>query len=141
MYKRQPEEITLDDDDEEEDATWAETRLLSLKMPPLSRRVPDEDREARTQECRRLAFSGAYYQLASWVLLRSFLPYAASLTAPEASKDGAAYLAVLPVHKSFFSRRVYGLDAVDATPARWRGGAVLLRSIQPARPRHRRERT
>ena len=89
-----PEEITLDDDDEEEDATWAETRLLSLKMPPLSRRVPDEDREARTQECRRLAYSGAYYQLASWVLLRSFLPYAASLTAPEASKDGAAYLAV-----------------------------------------------
>ena len=89
-----PEEITLDDDDEEEDATWAETRLLSLKMPPMSRRVPDEEREARTQECRRLAFSGAYYQLASWVLLRSFLPYAASLTAPEASKDGAAYLAV-----------------------------------------------
>ena len=88
-----PEEITLDDD-EEEDATWAETRLLSLKMPPLSRRVPDEEREARTQECRRLAYSGAYYQLASWVLLRSFLPYAASLTAPEASKDGAAYLAV-----------------------------------------------
>ena len=80
--------------DEEEDATWAETRLLSLKMPPLSKRVPDEAREARTQECRRLAFSGAYYQLASWVLLRSFLPYAASLTAPEASKDGAAYLAV-----------------------------------------------
>jgi len=89
-----PEEITLDDEDEEEDATWAETRLLSLKMPPLSRRVPDEEREARRLECRRLAFSGAYYQLASWVLLRSFLPYAASLTAPEASKDGAAYLAV-----------------------------------------------
>ena len=56
--------------------------------------MPDEEREARTRECRRLAFSGAYYQLASWVLLRSFLPYAASLTAPEASKDGAAYLAV-----------------------------------------------
>ena len=89
-----PEEITLDDEDEEEDATWAETRLLSLKMPPLSRRVPDGDREARRLECRRLSFSGAYYQLASWVLLRSFLPYAASLTAPEASKDGAAYLAV-----------------------------------------------
>ena len=88
-----PEEITLDEDDEE-DATWAETRLLSLKMPPLSRRVPDEELEARRLECRRLAFSGAYYQLASWVLLRSFLPYAASLTAPEASKDGAAYLAV-----------------------------------------------
>ena len=89
-----PEEITLDDEEEAEDATWAETRLLSLKMPPLSRRVPDEDREARRLECRRLAYSGAYYQLASWVLLRSFLPYAASLTAPEASKDGAAYLAV-----------------------------------------------
>ncbi len=88
-----PDDVALSEE-EEEDATWAETRLLSLKMPPLSRRVPDEDREARTQECRRLAYSGAYYQLASWVLLRSFLPYAASLTAPEASKDGAAYLAV-----------------------------------------------
>ena len=88
-----PDDVALSEE-EEEDATWAETRLLSLKMPPLSRRVPDEAREARTQECRRLAFSGAYYQLASWVLLRSFLPYAASLTAPEASKDGAAYLAV-----------------------------------------------
>lgn len=32
--------------------------------------------------------------MASWVLLRSSLPYAASLTAPKASKDGAAYLAV-----------------------------------------------
>ncbi len=88
-----PDDVELSEE-EEEDATWAETRLLSLKMPPLSRRVPDEEREARTQECRRLAYSGAYYQLASWVLLRSFLPYAASLTAPEASKDGAAFLAV-----------------------------------------------
>ena len=88
-----PDDVVLSEE-EDEDATWAETRLLSLKMPPLSRRVPDEDREARRLECRRLAFSGAYYQLASWVLLRSFLPYAASLTAPEASKDGAAYLAV-----------------------------------------------
>ena len=113
-----PDDVALSEE-EEEDATWAETRLLSLKMPPLSRRVPDEAREARTQECRRLAFSGAYYQLASWVLLRSFLPYAASLTAPEASKDGAAYLAVLPVHKSNCR------GASDATPAQWRGGAVF----------------
>ena len=88
-----PDDVALSEE-EDEDATWAETRLFSLKMPPLSKRVPDEEREARTRECRRLAFSGAYYQLASWVLLRSFLPYAASLTAPEASKDGAAYLAV-----------------------------------------------
>ena len=89
---RGAEEITLDDE-EEEDATWAETRLLSLKMPPLVKTGARRGAgSAHASECRRLAFSGAYYQLASWVLLRSFLPYAASLTAPEASKDGAAYL-------------------------------------------------
>ena len=32
------------------------------------------------------------------------------------------------------------LHAIDATPARWRGGVVSHRSIQPARPRSRRER-
>jgi len=80
--------------DADEDAAWVETRLLSLRMPPLSKRVPAANRDARRLECRRLAFSGAGYQVASWVLLRSFLPYAASLTAPKASKDGAAYLAV-----------------------------------------------
>lgn len=62
--------------DEGEDAAWAETRLLSLRMPPLSKRVPARERDARRLECRRLAFSGAGYQVASWVLLRSFLPYA-----------------------------------------------------------------
>ena len=41
------------------------------------------------------------------------------------------------------SRRVspllnHGLHAVDATPARWRGGVVSLRSIQPARRHSRR---
>ena len=32
------------------------------------------------------------------------------------------------------------LHDIDATPARWRGGVVSHRSIQPARPRSRRER-
>ena len=35
----------------------------------------------------------------------------------------------------------HGLHAIDATPARWRGGVVFRRSLQPAWPRHRRERT
>ena len=35
----------------------------------------------------------------------------------------------------------HGLHAIDATPARRRGGVVSHRSIQPARPRSRRERT
>jgi hypothetical protein len=35
----------------------------------------------------------------------------------------------------------HGLHAIDATPARWRGGVVSLRSIQPARRHSRRERT
>ena len=35
----------------------------------------------------------------------------------------------------------HGLQAIDATSARRRGGLVSHRSIQPARPRHRRERT
>ena len=35
----------------------------------------------------------------------------------------------------------YGLHAIDATPARWRGGVVSLRSIQPARRHSLRERT
>ncbi len=35
----------------------------------------------------------------------------------------------------------HGLHAIDATPARCRGGVVSSRSIQPARPRSRRERT
>ena len=34
-----------------------------------------------------------------------------------------------------------GLHAIDATPERWRGGVVSLRSIQPARPHSRRDRT
>ena len=45
------------------------------------------------------------------------------------------------VHKSTVATPLLndGLHAVDATPARWRGGAVSLRSIQPARPRSRRD--
>ena len=44
------------------------------------------------------------------------------------------------------SRRVspllnHGLHAIDTTPARWRGGVVSLRSIQPARRHSRRGRT
>ena len=35
----------------------------------------------------------------------------------------------------------HGLHAINATPARWRGGVVSLRSIQPARRHSRRERT
>ena len=86
-----PEEITLDDDDEERDL--GRDARLSLKMPPLSRRSARRG-PGSAQECRRLAYSE---HITSWppgCLLRSFLPYAASLTAPEASKDGAAYLAV-----------------------------------------------
>ena len=33
------------------------------------------------------------------------------------------------------------VHAIDATPARWRGGVVSYRSTEPARPRHRREMT
>ena len=35
----------------------------------------------------------------------------------------------------------HGIHAIDATPARWRDGAISCRSIQPVRPRCRRERT
>ena len=51
-----------------------------------------------------------------------------------------------PVHKSNCRGASppllnHGLHAIDATPARWRGGVVSYRSIQPARPRSRREMT
>ena len=39
------------------------------------------------------------------------------------------------------ARLRHGLHAINATPARWRGGVVSLRSIQPARRHFRRERT
>ena len=39
-----------------------------------------------------------------------------------------------PVHKSNCRGASHGLHAIDATPARWRGGVVSYRSIQPSRP-------
>ena len=46
-----------------------------------------------------------------------------------------------PVHKSNSRGASHGLHAIDATPARWRGGVVSYRSIQPARTSSRREMT
>ena len=43
---------------------------------------------------RHLAWSNAAYQLTSWVLLRSLLPYAVNAAAPVKSADGAAFLAL-----------------------------------------------
>ena len=53
---------------------------------------------------------------------------------------------VMTVHKSICGgasplRLNHDFHAIDATPARWRGGVVSHRSIQSSRSRSRRERT
>jgi len=65
-------------------------------MPPVAAIAgePPKQTEARTREARRLAHSSAAYQLVSWVVLRSCLPYACAAAAPRGGGDGAVFLAV-----------------------------------------------
>ena len=58
-------------------------------MPPLG----DGPGEHRLRRVLTLARSNAAYQLTSWVLLRSLLPYAINAAAPAHSSDGAVFLA------------------------------------------------
>ena len=82
-------EPVVRDDKEPVADDWEATRTLSLAMPPLG----DGPGEHRLRRVLTLARSNAAYQLTSWVLLRSLLPYAINAAAPAHSSDGAVFLA------------------------------------------------
>ena len=73
-----------------------------------------------------------------WPSLMLGFPFAAAMYD---SVTGELIEGVEQCINQIVATRLHDLHAIDATPARWRGGVVYYRSFQPTRPCSRRERT